>query len=105
MTSHERWRDDGVAIGARSEAAALFAAAVADESASIATRLNCIAARVALQVSIVPPPPPPATVHVSPEALITRALGVLGSLPADEFADSRVRCACSYARRALRGDS
>ena len=103
MTSHEHSRGNGVAIGARTEAAALFAAAVADESASIATRLNCIAARVALQVSIVPAPP--TTVQVSPDVLITRALGVLGSLPADEFADSRVRSACSYARRALRGDS
>jgi len=103
MTTHQHSRDDGGAIAARTEASALFAAAVINESASSATRLNCIAARVALQVSIVPSPP--ASEQVSPDALITRALGVLGSLPADQFADSRVRSACSYGRRALRADS
>lgn len=56
MTTHESSRGDGTAIGARTEAAALFAAAVINESASSATRLNCIAARVALEVSIVPSP-------------------------------------------------
>jgi len=103
MTAHEHSRDDGGAIGARTEAATLFAAAVNHESANSETRLNCIAARVALQVSIVPSPP--ASEQVSPDALITRALGVLGSLPADQFADSRVRSACLYGRRALRRDS
>jgi hypothetical protein len=103
MTTHQHSRDEGNAIGARAEAATLFAAAVNHESANSATRLNCIAARVALQVSMVPSPP--GSEHVSPDALITRALGVLGSLPADQFADPRVRSACRYGRRALRGDS
>jgi hypothetical protein len=103
MTTHEHSRDHGAAIGARTEAAELFAAAVINESASSATRLNCIAASVALQVSIAPSPL--ASEQVSPDALITRALGVLGSLPVDQFADSRVRSACLYGRRALRGDS
>jgi hypothetical protein len=103
MTAHEHSPDDGGSTGARTEAAALFAAAVDDESADSATRLNCIAAGVALQVSMVPSPP--GSDELSPDALITRALGVLASLPADQFADSRVRSACRYGRRALRGDS
>lgn len=102
MTAQQGSIEDGVAISARTEAAALFAAAVANESASTATRLNCIAAWVGLQVSLVPSPP--AAEHASPDVLIKRALSILGSLPVDQFADSRVRSACCYGRRALRGD-
>jgi hypothetical protein len=58
MTTHEHSRDDGGSIGARTEAATLFARAVNHESADSATRLNCIAARLALQVSMVPSPQP-----------------------------------------------
>lgn len=102
MTNTETPPGEGnSAAQARAHAAALFAAAVADESVGHEARLNCIAAELALQTPGIPTPP----THLSGDALIRRALGVLAALPTHHFADPRVRTACRYARRALRGDS
>jgi hypothetical protein len=98
----EHSRQPGSPLGARAEAAALFAAAITDEAASTAARLNCLAAQLALQVSSMPARP--AAEDASADALITRGLRILGSLSVEQFADSRVRAACRYGRLALRGD-
>lgn len=84
---------------ARATAAALFAAAAADEDAGQGTRLRCIAAQLALQA----PAPLPRARNQSADTAIGTALTLLATLPVDQFADRRVRAACRHGRAALRG--
>ncbi|WP_138757685.1 hypothetical protein [Modestobacter altitudinis] len=85
---------------ARTEAAALFAAAARNEQAGTTAQLHCLAALTALRV---PSGPVPATADASdPEQLVTQALRILGRLDADNFAHPDVLAAARHGRRALR---
>lgn len=104
MTSYGELQLHGAASeAARTEAATLFAAVAKDESVNSATRLDCIAAQLALRAAI--RPVPPSARHLSADTLISRALHILAGLPTEQFADARVRTAARHGRRALREES
>lgn len=85
---------------ARTEAAALFAAAARNERAGTAAQLHCLAASSALGV---PDGPIPATADAhEPDHLITQALRILGELEPEDFAHPDVLAAARHGRRALR---
>lgn len=85
---------------ARTQAAALFAAAARNEKAGPAAQLHCLAAVAALRVAT---GPVPATVDATdPDRLIEQALRILGNLATDDFARPDVLAAARHGRRALR---
>jgi len=85
---------------ARTEAAALFAAAARNERAGTAAQLHCLAASSALGVAS--GPVPVTTDAHDPDQLITQALRILGELELEDFAHPDVLAAARHGRRALR---
>ncbi|MCZ2849802.1 hypothetical protein [Modestobacter sp. VKM Ac-2978] len=98
MTSNDGL--DADLLAARSEAAALFAAASRNDQAGPSAQLHCLAAATALRA---PSGPVPATTDAhDPDQLITRALRILGELEPEDFAHPDVLAAARHGRRALR---
>ncbi len=87
-------------LTARTEAAALFAAAARNEKAGPTAQLHCLTAATALGP---PGGPVPATAdRTDPDRLIEQALRILGNLPANDFAHPDVLAAAQHGHRALR---
>lgn len=85
-------------VTARAQAAALFAAAARNGAAGPGAVLHCLAAVTALRT---PTSPVPASATTDPDRLIRRALHLLGSLDAADFAHPDVLTAARHGRRAL----